>query len=195
MSLSDYHQELIATVAHALGDLNRKAVYVGGAVVGLYADDPAAQSPQDKVTCRFRYENTKVDVMATQEIRWAPANPWFEPGFEHLEEARINDISIQILSSPYFLASKLTAFKGRATDPRTSHDLEDVIYVLDNRSVLAEEITKAPEDVFNFLSQEFKKILNDELIREAVFAHFELSMQVERFALIEDELHEVIERQ
>jgi len=25
-----------------------------------------------------------IDVMATKEIGWAPANRWFSPGFEHL---------------------------------------------------------------------------------------------------------------
>lgn len=29
-------------IAHALGELNERAVFVGGAVVSLYVDDPAA---------------------------------------------------------------------------------------------------------------------------------------------------------
>ena len=29
-------------IAHALGELNEKVVYVGGAVVSLYIDDPSA---------------------------------------------------------------------------------------------------------------------------------------------------------
>ena len=32
----------IETIALALGDLNDQVVYVGGAVVGLYVDDPGA---------------------------------------------------------------------------------------------------------------------------------------------------------
>ena len=32
----------IKKVAHALGGLNERAVYVGGAVISLYIDDPAA---------------------------------------------------------------------------------------------------------------------------------------------------------
>ena len=34
--------ESIIEVASALGELNDKSVFVGGAVVGLYVDDPAA---------------------------------------------------------------------------------------------------------------------------------------------------------
>lgn len=36
------NEEIIKKIAIALGDLNDKVVYVGGAVVSLYADDPAA---------------------------------------------------------------------------------------------------------------------------------------------------------
>ncbi len=36
------NKNLIIKVADALGDLNEAVVYVGGAVVFLYADDPAA---------------------------------------------------------------------------------------------------------------------------------------------------------
>jgi hypothetical protein len=68
----------------------------------------------------------KLDVMATRQVGWAPANPWFEPGFDHLQKIDIDELTIKILSLPYFLASKITAFRGRAKDPRTSHDLEDV---------------------------------------------------------------------
>ena len=35
--------EVIKAVARALGDINNRVVYVGGAVVALYADDPAAE--------------------------------------------------------------------------------------------------------------------------------------------------------
>jgi predicted nucleotidyltransferase len=51
MSIQDYHKETIAKVANALGDINNKVVYVGGSVVGLYVNDPAAPDvrPTDDV--------------------------------------------------------------------------------------------------------------------------------------------------
>ncbi len=33
------------------------------------------------VMCRFKYQNISLDVMATKEISWAPANPWFKVWF------------------------------------------------------------------------------------------------------------------
>ncbi len=89
------------------------------------------QSLEDNVICRFRYEDIKVDVMSTKEVGWAPANPWFGPGFKYLQKQQIEDKTINILSLAYFLATKLTAFHDRgAKDARTSHDLEDITYIL-----------------------------------------------------------------
>jgi hypothetical protein len=34
--------QAIKTIAHALGELNSQVVFVGGAVVSLYIDDPSA---------------------------------------------------------------------------------------------------------------------------------------------------------
>jgi len=42
--------------------------------------------------------------------------------------------SIRLITSPYFIATKLTAFRDRASgDPTSSHELEDVIAVVDGR--------------------------------------------------------------
>ncbi|MEZ4892558.1 MAG: hypothetical protein R3A50_11760 [Saprospiraceae bacterium] len=39
---SAINQAVIRKIAHALGELNEQVIYVGGAVVGLYINDPAA---------------------------------------------------------------------------------------------------------------------------------------------------------
>lgn len=147
-----------------------------------------SQSAEDDVVCRFRYEGIKVDVMAMREVGWAPANPWFEPGFYHLKTETVGKFRLSILSLSYFLASKWSAFLSRDNDPRTSHDLEDVVYVLDNRADLAEELASAPEDVKEYLKEEFSKILDDHSIREAIMANLEYGIQEERFAMIEEKI-------
>jgi predicted nucleotidyltransferase len=151
------------------------------------------QSKDDDVICRFRYQGIKVDVMATKAVGWAPANPWFKPGFEKLETRDVEGYDIQVLSLPYYLASKIEAFRSRAKDPRTSHDLEDVVYLLDNRDAITDSLVNAPEDVREYLKQEFKKMLEDATIREAIMANLEYSMQTERFAMIEEKLRGFID--
>ncbi len=151
-------------VARSLGDLNQEVVYVGGAMVSIYIDDPAAedirhtkdidltfnlatfskleiireslvskgftQNAEDKVNCRFRYDDLKVDIMSTHAVGWAPTNPWFEKGFEKAVPKNLDDISIKILPLPYFLATKLVAFFDRGIkDIYASHDLEDYLLI------------------------------------------------------------------
>lgn len=219
--------DIIKKIARALGDLNNRVVYVGGAVVSLYIDDPAAdevrptddidlsleitsqgelehlrqelaskkftQSAEDKVMCRFRYEGIPVDVMATEEIGWAPANRWFRPGFEHLKILELEPgLQVRILSVAYFLASKFEAYNDRsAGEPRTSKDFEDIVYVLDNHTNLVNEIITAPGEVKTFLTERFNELLSDEM-EEAVLSHLDPLTQAERFELFKDKLNTIV---
>lgn len=216
----------IQTIALALGELNNRVVYVGGAVVSLYIDDPSAedvrptkdidismeiaslgelekirevltqkgfsQSSEDDVICRFRYKDIKVDVMATKAVGWAPANPWFEPGFQHIITFKIDDVEIKCLSLPYYLASKFTAFYDRGImDPRTSHDFEDIVYILNYTSHLGELISSADAGVKKYLQTCFQDILKDSVKQEAILGNLFYESQELRFNKIMDKLKEV----
>jgi hypothetical protein len=216
----------IVEVATALGELNAKTVFVGGAIVSVYINDPAADEPrptkdidvalkiltlgqleslrqslsekgffpdpEEKIVCRFVYKGILVDIMSTKEIGWAPANKWFKDGFEHLEQVVMEEnVSINILPLAYFLASKFEAFHGRGSDPRTSHDLEDIIFILDNRIGLVEDIISAPDHVLNYLKSEFRNIITPEM-EEAVMSHLNPFSRQERFQLLVTKLQSII---
>jgi len=225
---SEINIGVIKQIARALGDLNNRVVYLGGAVVGLYIDDPAAgevrptkdidisleiitlgqlenlrqelenkrftQSAEDAVMCRFRYDGIPVDVMATEEIGWAPANRWFRPGFKHLQTLELEPgLTVRILSVAYFLAAKFEAYNHRgANDPRTSKDFEDIVYILDNHTSLINEITSAPNDVKEFLTKQFNELLSDKM-EEAVLGHLDPFTQSERFELLSGKLKSITE--
>ncbi len=214
-------------IAQALGELNEQVVYVGGAVVSLYVDDPAAedvrptkdvdisleiasigalealresliqkgfyQSAEDNVICRFRYEDIKVDVMSTKEIGWAPANRWFAPGFQYRVPVQLDEVIIHILPLPYFLASKLEAFYDRGkTDPRTSHDFEDIVYLLNYTSDLKLQIQTSDNELQQYLIGRFADILTDKVKQEAILGYLYYEKQSVRFASIIDLLNETI---
>lgn len=219
---------IIERVANALGELNEKVIYVGGATVSLYINDPAAddvrptkdvdisikvasfveledireqltdkgfiQSSDLDVICRFRLEDILVDVMATKPIAWAPANPWFEKGFEKLEKTKVNDITIQIMPLTFFLASKFTAFHDRGgNDPRFSHDLEDIIYIIDNRTDWHQIlINEQDQEVKEFLINEFRNILTSNKIQEAILGNLFYETQDKRFSIIMDKINQVV---
>lgn len=143
------------------------------------------QSPEDDIICRFRYEDIKVDVMSTKAVGWAPANPWFASGFAQKEIIEIEDQKIQILPLPYFLASKFSAFNDRgAIDPRTSHDLEDIVYVLDNRMDIVEKLAKVPDDVRSYLADQLQRILDDRVMQEAILGNLFYETREERYQRI-----------
>jgi predicted nucleotidyltransferase len=210
-------------IASALGELNSQVVYVGGAIVSLYIDDPAAddvrptkdidismeiasvgeleeirvslnekgfhQSHQDDVLCRFRYEDILVDVMATQAIGWAPANPWFASGFKKKQACQIDDMEIHILPLPYFLATKYSAFNGRGRkDPRTSHDFEDIVYLLNYTSSLTEQVTKSDKEVKAYLQECANEILNSDILQEAILGNLYYEEHTTRFSKVINDL-------
>lgn len=52
-----------------------------------------------------------------------------------------------------------------------SHDLEDIISVIDGRPELIEEINKSGEEIKSFLAEEFTGLVNNERFREALPGH------------------------
>lgn len=219
--------EKLIKVANALKEIKSHIAYVGGAVVSIYADDPAAddvrptkdvdivvqivtnkelselevdmikkgfsRDPEQNVICRFKYDDLLVDVMSTEEIAWAPSNRWFKPGFEKLEEFDLGDNIIFVLSVSYFLASKFDTYHKRGQgDPRTSHDFEDIVYILDNHMNLVENIINASKDVKTYLQEQFTNILKDSLLQEGVSAHLPYRGRTERLELLNKKLEVII---
>lgn len=220
---------VVCTIAQALGDLNNQVVYVGGAVVSLYIDDPSAddvrptqdidismkiaglselekirtelikrgfhQTHEDNVICRFRFKDIKVDVMATKPIGWAPGNEWFEEGFNHTISKRIDGIDVTILSLPYFLATKFSAFYNRGlVEPRISKDFEDIVYLMNYTSDLKEQILRAEESVKQYLRKVFLHVLEEKLLQEAILANLFYEQQILRFHKIMATLKEICDQ-
>lgn len=68
-------------------------------------------------------------------------------------------MAIRLATAPYFLATKIDAFHNRGSDDFiASHDMEDIITLLDGRAEVIEEITTAPDDVREFLSRKFGEL-------------------------------------
>ncbi len=100
----------------------------------------------------------------------------------------MDDVKIKIMPVAYYLAAKFIAFRDRGKDPRTSHDFEDIVYVLDNRSTLIQDILNSNQDVKLFLLTEFSTLLKDPTFQEAILAHLEPAIQTERYKLLIEKL-------
>ncbi len=76
---------------------------------------------------------------------------------------------------------------------RTSHDFEDIIYILDNKIDLVDSILNSPEDVLNFLKTEFQIILADRTSQEAVLGNLFYETRTERFNFLMTKLKQIVQ--
>lgn len=111
-------------------------------------------------TCRWRHEDLTIDVMPVDEEVLGFTNRWYVPAMESSEEIELTGLTLRSVTPVYFVATKLEAFRGRgAGDCLTSHDLEDIITVVDGREELVAEVRNAPEDVRGYIRDEFGELL------------------------------------
>jgi len=111
--------------------------------------------------CRWRLKKTILDVMPLDEKILGFSNRWYKPAMDSAVVHELEpDLRVRVVTAVYFCATKLEAFAGRGKhDYQSSHDLEDLMAVVDGRPELAEEIRSGPEDVRAYIGAEFRKML------------------------------------
>ncbi|MFN9711039.1 MAG: hypothetical protein ACK55K_06485 [Bacteroidota bacterium] len=131
------------------------------------------------IICRFKIHGIIVDVMPTSSNVLGFTNKWYEEGFSKPMEWQLSEgLSIKLLEPVYFLASKMEAFKGRGGgDGRMSSDFEDIVYVLNNRNAIWDEIEKAPTHLRAYLKNEFQKISQKDFLYEWISANLDYTEQ------------------
>jgi hypothetical protein len=89
------------------------------------------------------------------------SNRWYKPAMENSQRVQLaNDLTIRTVTAPLFLGTKLEAFKGRGeNDYFASHDLEDVIAVIDGRPSLWGEVQHAPKELKGYLAREIRELI------------------------------------
>ena len=91
-------------------------------------------------------------------------NSWYEQGYATaMTHALDEHYSIKIFQPFYFLATKMEAFNNRGGgDGRWSSDFEDIVYVLNNRNSIWEELQAADKEVKAWLKEKFRLLLEHE---------------------------------
>lgn len=68
--------------------------------------------------------------------------------------------AIQLITAPAFLATKFEAYIGRGnSDLLGSHDMEDIVNVLDGRPEIVAEIAASPEELRRYLVDQCRALL------------------------------------
>ena len=123
--------------------------------------------------CRWTQADLVLDVMPTDAALLGFSNRWYP---EALQRARIhtlsNGLGIRVVTSPYFLATKLEAFYGRGEgDFLGSHDLEDLVAVVDGRAELLGEVRAASLALQTYLAEAFTTLLKAPDFTYAIQGH------------------------
>jgi predicted nucleotidyltransferase len=134
---------------------------------------------ESRIICRYKYQGLIVDIMPTEENVLGFSNKWYAAGFKQAIDFEIDkQCTVKIFTSAYFLASKLEAFKSRGNnDGRTSTDFEDIIFVLNTRSAIWQDLLDAPKDVNDYLKMEFNQLLANPYFDEWVSVHLNYTEQ------------------
>lgn len=150
-SLPDYHR--LAAALRAKG----------------FREDTSLGAP----ICRWTAGSVILDVMPSDPDVLGFGNEWYASA--RAAAARVELPSgerIRIVTAPYFLATKLAAFRGRGNeDYFASRDMEDIISVLDGRLEIVDEVGRSEMKLREHLTAEFAALLQDEDFMAALPGH------------------------
>ena len=120
--------------------------------------------------CRWIMENVILDVMPTDSKILGFSNYWYPAAMKESDEIVLPDgKKINMVTAPYFLATKLEAFEGRGRgDYLLSHDLEDLISVIDGRPGIVQEVRESDPELKNYLSEKIHELINNPRFVEAL---------------------------
>jgi hypothetical protein len=120
------------------------------------------QSP-DAPICRWAAAGMLLDVMPTRPEILGFGNPWYQPALDNAVPVTLpSGARVRMVAGPYFLATKLAAFETRGGgDYVASHDMEDIIAVLDGRPEIVSEVKQADGPLRRHLSHRFSRLLHD----------------------------------
>ena len=131
-----------------------------------FKHDMSADAP----ICRWKCREVTVDLMPTDEGILGFHNRWYPLAAESALTVTLpNELVIKLVTAPVFLGTKLEAFKGRGNgDYMASHDLEDVITVVDGRATLLGEAMQSPPELRAYLATEFRQLLDNRDFMDAL---------------------------
>jgi hypothetical protein len=102
------------------------------------------------------------DLMPTDPAVLGFSNRWYPEAMRTATRVRLNElIEIRLISGPAFVATKLEAFMSRGGgDILSSHDLEDILNVVDGRPSIVEEMGAASAALHAFVRDNFRSLLS-----------------------------------
>lgn len=123
-----------------------------------------------KTVPQYAAGQPELDVMPTNERILGFGSQWYAEAAQHAATVQLpSGAKVNMVSVPYFLITKLDAFEGRGRgDFLMSHDIEDIIAVIDGRPGLLKEMEHASPALRSELAARFKTLLGKKAFVNAV---------------------------
>jgi len=143
----------------------------------------------DAPICRWRFNNLEVDLMPMDSRVLGFANRWYPLAVQTATEVALSSgTAIRLVTAPVFLATKFEAFADRGRgDLLGSHDLEDIVNVVDGRPELVAEVASTSAELRCHLAAQCSALLAMPGFMDAlpgmVFPDESLAMRVRALAL------------
>jgi predicted nucleotidyltransferase len=151
---------------------------------------------RDAPVCRWRVGGVTVDVMPTLEEILGFSNPWYPHALATAQTTNLpSGTAIRLVTAPVFLATKFEAFADRGgRDYLFSHDLGDLISVIDGRDELIAECRLAEAPLKRYLHDQFRELLAVPAFIDALPGHLPGdSASQGRLPDLIDKLHQLAE--
>jgi predicted nucleotidyltransferase len=128
---------------------------------------------EDAPICRWLNAGLQLDVMPSKDGILGFHNRWYPLAVDTAVPYELpTGKSIQLVTAPLFIATKLEAFRSRgANDYGASHDLEDIVTVVDGRAELIPETRSAPDPVREYLREQFLSLISIDAFISAIPNH------------------------
>jgi predicted nucleotidyltransferase len=150
-------------------------------------------SASKKIICRWTSDDLVLDLMPTNTSILGFSNRWYGPALKNATNIRVEECVIRLISAPYFIATKIVAFRNRAkNDYVASRDMEDIITVIDGRPELMEDLRHSDAELQVFLGSEFHSLLDQRDFLDALPGHLlpDAASQM-RFPLVLDRMRQI----
>ena len=122
--------------------------------------------------CRWIVDGVKVDVMPMRDSTGHFSDRWFEYALETSALRELQGVTIPTVSATCLVATKLVAFHDRGHgDLVASHDIEDILAVVDGRKTLCNELSGERSDLREYVAGTIAHLMSSSAFLDTLPGH------------------------
>jgi hypothetical protein len=137
--------------------------------------------------------SAKLDVLPLDSAVLGFGSEWFKEAWEHAQQLMLEGRRIELISPVYLIATKIAAFENRGNrDFWASHDLEDLVVVIDGRANMVEEVRQSERSVRRYIALHFSEYIKSSDFLEALCAYLDSDpASQERLSGLQEKIREI----